>query len=129
MTPFHPKPRRFPSLLFALGLLVGLPGVAQAAEPKRVADKPGRVSSVADLQRSGWKIDRPSYPFQSLQRHEQGDIQVTMTTDRQGRVIRAAVPPSTRHPILDSHVSNWVRAHWQGPPNATRTTVLTFQLR
>ena len=75
-----------------------------------------------------WYMPHPPYPAGRLLTAT-GVTTVRIVTDASGRVASAAIVRSTGNPILDAHTVIYVREHWRGPANASRTTEFVYQLR
>ena len=58
-----------------------------------------------------------------------GSGSVRITTDGSGRVVSATVVQSTGNALLDTNTSSYARTAWSGPPNASTTVPITYQLR
>ncbi len=59
----------------------------------------------------------------------QGNGSVRITTDGSGHVVSVSVVRSTGNAVLDANTSQFARSNWSGPPNATVTVPITYQMR
>ena len=75
-----------------------------------------------------WYMPHPPYPAGRLLTGT-GVTTVRIITDASGRIASAVIVRSTGNPILDAHTVIYVREHWRGPANASRTTEFVYQLR
>ena len=76
-----------------------------------------------------WTTPTPIYPSAMRLAHMQGNGSVRVTTDGTGRVVSVSVVQSTGSAMLDDNTSRFARGNWSGPPNATTTVPITYQLR
>ena len=118
--------------LLAFASLVTLLVTAQGAPPT-AAELPDakniKVYSSSELARSGWKVNKPPYPYKAMLAHEQGTVYVELTTDATGKIIHARTSKATKHPLLVAWSGTWVTANWHGPANVKVVTSLTYALR
>ena len=76
----------------------------------------------------GWRTPRPPYPAAALASRIQGSGSVRISTDVAGNVTNAVITGPI-HPILDANTRSFARGNWKGPPNATRTVPVIYQIR
>ena len=76
-----------------------------------------------------WNTPQPPYPYAMRAARVQGNGSVRITTDGSGRVVSVGVAQSTGNAVLDANTSQFARANWSGPPNASVTVPITYQLR
>ena len=76
----------------------------------------------------GWRTPRPPYPPAALASHIQGTGSVRISTDSAGNVIEVTITKPI-NPVLDANTRTFARANWKGPPNATRTVPVVYQIR
>lgn len=76
-----------------------------------------------------WSMPHPPYPPGLLASHATGATTVQITTDASGRVSNVVILKSAGNPVFDNQTENYVRTHWHGPPNASRTTQFIYQIR
>jgi protein TonB len=75
----------------------------------------------------GWKTPRGPYPPAALQRRIQGTVMVRISTNAAGKIVSATV--SGGDPELQSAARRMALSIWQGPPNATRTVPVKYEIR
>ena len=75
-----------------------------------------------------WFMPPPNYPRQVEQFHGTGSGVIRISTDGQGRVVRAAMIQSTGNETLDENAVNFAEARWSGPSNSTRTVPLIYRI-
>ncbi len=76
----------------------------------------------------GWRTPRPPYPPAALAARIQGSGAVSISTDASGKVTRVSISAPI-HPLLDANTRSFALANWKGPPNATRTVPVIYQIR
>lgn len=77
----------------------------------------------------GWKTPRPNYPYQARASRVQGSGSVRVSTNAAGSVISVTIAQSVGSGILDANTIAFAKSNWKGPPNATTTVPITYQLR
>ncbi len=75
-----------------------------------------------------WLTPQPPYPYAVRAAHVQGSGSVRITTDGSGRVTNVSVAQSTGNALLDDNTSQFARQAWSGPPNASVTVPITYQM-
>ena len=76
-----------------------------------------------------WNTPQPPYPYAMRAARVQGNGSVRITTDGAGRVVSVSVVQSTGNAVLDANTSQFARSNWSGPPNASVTVPITYQMR
>lgn len=76
----------------------------------------------------GWRTPRPPYPPAALVSRIQGTGAVRITTNASGNVSDVTITRPI-NPLLDANTRTFARANWKGPPNATRTVPVIYQIR
>ena len=76
----------------------------------------------------GWRTPKPPYPNSALASHIQGSGSVRISTDASGNVTNVVVTGPIS-PVLDANTRSFARGNWKGPPNATRTVAVIYQIR
>ena len=76
----------------------------------------------------GWRTPRPPYPASALASRIQGSGSVRISTDASGNVTGVVVTAPI-NPVLDANTRSFARGNWKGPPNATRTVPVIYQIR
>ena len=76
----------------------------------------------------GWRTPRPPYPAAALASRIQGSGSVRISTDASG-IVTNVVITAPINPLLDSNTRSFARGNWKGPPNATRTVPVIYQIR
>ena len=76
----------------------------------------------------GWRTPRPPYPAAALASRLPGSGSVRISTDASGNVTNVVITAPI-NPILDSNTRSFARGNWKGPPNATRTVPVIYQIR
>ena len=76
----------------------------------------------------GWRTPRPPYPAAALASRIQGSGSVRISTDASGNVTNAVITGPI-NPVLDANTRSFARGNWKGPPNATRTVPVIYQIR
>lgn len=107
-----------------------LPTSVRAAPEKSPGLRP--VDSRCDektIRTEGWHLPHPPYPYAARAHHEQGSLDVEITTGANGRAIKVSVPKSTSHPNLNLSAAKWAYTEWSGPPNHRMRVPLTFLFR
>ena len=71
----------------------------------------------------------PPYPHQARAHHEQGSGMVTVSFDESGRVVKAAMTPSTGSKVLDANTIDCVFKRWRssGGEKTTIATAMTYR--
>ncbi len=97
---------------------------------------PGARSAVGSVTGTGrpgtagrWNTPQPPYPYAMRAARVQGSGSVRITTDSSGRVMSVSVIQSTGNTLLDANTSQFARGSWSGPPNASVTVPITYQMR
>ena len=76
-----------------------------------------------------WVMPHPPYPRSLLLTRTPGATTIHITTDATGQISNVMVKKSTGNPTLDNYTETYVREHWHGPANTSRTTEFVYQLR
>ena len=76
-----------------------------------------------------WNVPKPVYPPALRLAHVQGSGSVRVTTDGSGRVVAAVIVRSTGSTVLDDQTCQTAKLRWSGPPDATTTVPITYQLQ
>lgn len=90
----------------------------------RLTGTPGGVK----VGTQGWRTPRPPYPATALALRIQGSGSVRISTDASGNVTNVVVTDPI-NPILDANTRAFARDNWKGPPNASRTVPVIYQIR
>ena len=90
---------------------------------------PGSINPGGMSAAGAWVMPHPSYPRTPLAQHLTGATTVRIITDATGRVSNVVIVKSAGNPLLDSQTENFVREHWHGPPNASRTTEFVYEIK
>ena len=111
------------------------PGAKTGTTPRRgvvggnvTAGRPTGTPGGVKVGAQGWRTPRPPYPATALAARIQGSGSVRISTDASGNVTNVVVTGSI-NPILDANTRSFARDHWKGPPNASRTVPVIYQIR
>ena len=104
---------------------------AASAAPHGQPGLPGGTPGGSAAARVGgpWRTPQPPYPYAMRAARVQGSGSVRITTDGSGRVVNASVTQSTGNALLDANTAQFARTNWSGPPNASITVPITYQMR
>lgn len=93
-------------LVFAAGLLAGVPAIASAADEQ------------ATRNASNWEVFQKLYPQRAIKAREEGAVGFTVTLDSQGAVTNCQVTHSSGHPLLDEETCRLITLNAQFKPDA-----------
>ncbi len=86
-------------------LLLLVPAVAQASDPKRTVNV------------SNWDVFQKLYPRRAIAAHEEGTVGFLVTLDSQGSVTACQVTHSSGHPLLDEETCKIITMNAQFKPD------------
>ena len=105
-------------------------GSASNATGNNTSSSPIGFPNAGSKANSGvWVTPHPSYPRSLLLSRPIGETTVQILTDASGQISNVAITKSTGNPALDNYTETFVRRHWHGPANASRTTEFVYQIR
>ena len=96
---------RVQSLIMAAGLLVAVPSLAQAPDPKAAQNA------------ANWEVFQQFYPPRAIAAHEEGAVGFKVTLDSKGLVTDCKVTHSSGYPLLDQETCNVITLHAQFKPD------------
>lgn len=92
------------SSIIVAGLLVAVPALAQASDPKAAQNA------------ANWEVFQKLYPPRALAAREEGAVGFTVTIDSKGSVTQCQVTHSSGHPLLDQETCNLITLHAEFEP-------------